>query len=574
MKFDQRRRGLLALSAVLFLAQAGNAQAQGAITLTYQGQLSDAGGVAINAARPMIFRLYDTAMGGQALWVEVHEGVPVLDGQFTLVLGKQQALPLPAQPDDCLVMGACPQYYLGIEIEGGNELEPRMEVGGTLRAKWAEVARQADDVRARDIHPASVSIGDQLVIDETGKWVGAPTGLVGPKGDKGDDGAAGLQGDKGDKGDKGDTGEKGEPGNDGVRGPNGLNSLLKTTIEPPGANCVLGGTRIEHGVDADADGQLGDTEITGRQYVCNGAQGNQGERGLPGEPGKDSTPIFGNGSDGPMTADPGETALDAGRAHLQLTELNIPVGSTLTVPNGTVLRVSGDVNIAGTIEVSPVTMKSPTAPSCKGRAASRADRDLGGKASEHILSLGTSTTGPDHGGCGASRGVSIGGAGGGSILIAAAGRLTVSGRISANGEPGVSAPASPGAGGGAGGRITLVTATADEIADGLSSFNITGLLEANGADGLAGPQVGNYGGGGGGGGGLIHLVSPAPQNGGVLTVNGGAPGADSGTRAASGGGGGGHFGGGGSGGGPNAQATAGGDGRIIRTISAQPARLF
>ncbi|MFQ6044302.1 MAG: hypothetical protein ACE5PV_25900 [Candidatus Poribacteria bacterium] len=47
-------------------------------------------------------------------------------------------------------------------------------------------AKDADDVLNKDIHPKSVSIvsfGE--VIDDSGKWVGDPTGLQGPKGDTG-----------------------------------------------------------------------------------------------------------------------------------------------------------------------------------------------------------------------------------------------------------------------------------------------------------------------------------------------------------------------------------------------------
>ncbi len=73
-----------------------------------------------------------------------------------------------------------------------------------------------------------------MVIDlRTGKWVGDPTGLRGPKGDKGARGPVGPQGPKGDKGDrgatgamgpqgpKGATGKKGDPGAIGPQGPKG-----------------------------------------------------------------------------------------------------------------------------------------------------------------------------------------------------------------------------------------------------------------------------------------------------------------------------------------------------------------
>ena len=42
--------------------------AQETITLTYQGQLRDAGGEAISGTRAVTFRLYDQMQGGAVVW--------------------------------------------------------------------------------------------------------------------------------------------------------------------------------------------------------------------------------------------------------------------------------------------------------------------------------------------------------------------------------------------------------------------------------------------------------------------------------------------------------------------------
>ena len=60
-----------------------------------------------------------------------------------------------------------------------------------------EPLEQADrahavDVLNENIHPASVSIGETVVIDENGQWVGDTTGLVGPQGPPGVDGTIGV----------------------------------------------------------------------------------------------------------------------------------------------------------------------------------------------------------------------------------------------------------------------------------------------------------------------------------------------------------------------------------------------
>lgn len=65
----------------------------------------------------------------------------------------------------------------------------------------------------------------------------------------------------------------GDDGTDGANGTNGATALLKTSAEAAGAYCASGGTRIDSGLDADANGTLDPSEVTGTQYVCNAAAG-------------------------------------------------------------------------------------------------------------------------------------------------------------------------------------------------------------------------------------------------------------------------------------------------------------
>lgn len=66
----------------------------------------------------------------------------------------------------------------------------------------------------------------------------------------------------------GATGPTGPTGATGPTGPAGAVSLLVLTAEPPGPNCPNGGTRIDSGLDADADGVLDPTEVAATDYVC------------------------------------------------------------------------------------------------------------------------------------------------------------------------------------------------------------------------------------------------------------------------------------------------------------------
>jgi hypothetical protein len=85
----------------------------------------------------------------------------------------------------------------------------------------------------------------------------------------------GATGATGATGPQGPVGATGAQGPQGAAGTNGLNALVKTTIEPAGANCVAGGTKVETGLDANSNGVLDLGEINSAQttYLCNGSGG-------------------------------------------------------------------------------------------------------------------------------------------------------------------------------------------------------------------------------------------------------------------------------------------------------------
>ena len=68
----------------------------------------------------------------------------------------------------------------------------------------------------------------------------------------------------------------------GADGSDGLSSLVTVTVEAAGANCATGGLRVQGGLDADADGVLDAGEVTQSQYVCDGADGLNGLDGTDG----------------------------------------------------------------------------------------------------------------------------------------------------------------------------------------------------------------------------------------------------------------------------------------------------
>lgn len=171
------------LSLFLFVGVAGPATAQvDALTMTYQGVLTDLRGQAIDGERSISFRLYEALGEGEPIWEERHVGVQVASGAFSVELGSVTRL-----PDDL----GDRALFLGLQVDGDDEMTPRLKVGASLRARWAAVAAQALDVRGRDIHPSSVSIGERAVIDAAGRWVGETAGLRGLDGPRGPEGPPG-----------------------------------------------------------------------------------------------------------------------------------------------------------------------------------------------------------------------------------------------------------------------------------------------------------------------------------------------------------------------------------------------
>jgi len=72
----------------------------------------------------------------------------------------------------------------------------------------------------------------------------------------------------------GSQGPAGADGTNGTNGTNALNALVTSNSESSGNNCANGGTRIDVGVDDNADGVLDTAEIDQTQYVCNGGSSN------------------------------------------------------------------------------------------------------------------------------------------------------------------------------------------------------------------------------------------------------------------------------------------------------------
>lgn len=113
--------------------------------LNYQGVLTDAGGSAVtDGTYQLVFRLYDVAAGGSALWQETHASVQVTKGIFEVILGSTTPIDLDFYS----------QYYLGISVEGEAELSPRVKLTSAAYSFLSKGTRGQDN-----IFPSSGSVG-------------------------------------------------------------------------------------------------------------------------------------------------------------------------------------------------------------------------------------------------------------------------------------------------------------------------------------------------------------------------------------------------------------------------------
>lgn len=87
-------------------------------TISYQGKLTDPGGVPVNGAVNMTFRIYSVSSGGTAVWTEAQPGVTVSNGHFSVALGSVTPIPR-------TVFELSPKY-LSIQISPDPEMTPRI----------------------------------------------------------------------------------------------------------------------------------------------------------------------------------------------------------------------------------------------------------------------------------------------------------------------------------------------------------------------------------------------------------------------------------------------------------------
>ena len=220
---------LLLLSGVVILhsftpvfENTAHAQVATVRTINFQGFLTDSAGIPINVNLPMTFRIFNSSLGGAAIWTETWVGandVQVINGVFSAELGSITALP--GNLGD--------NIFVELQINLDPPLSPRFAING------AAFAFQAGDVYGRDIHPRTVRIpgytgpSGGMVINELGVWVGPTSGFIGQTGETGASGQSGSTGGTGSTGATGTTGSTGATGATGQTGQTGSTGATGAT---------------------------------------------------------------------------------------------------------------------------------------------------------------------------------------------------------------------------------------------------------------------------------------------------------------------------------------------------------
>ena len=100
--------------------------------INYQGKLSDKDDNPLEGAYDITFRVYDALTGGNLLWEEVHTGITIQKGIFSVILGSVTNLDLSFDAP----------YFLEIKV-GAEVMSPRQKitsVGYAIRAETADTA--------------------------------------------------------------------------------------------------------------------------------------------------------------------------------------------------------------------------------------------------------------------------------------------------------------------------------------------------------------------------------------------------------------------------------------------------
>lgn len=113
------RSRLVSLFLLLLALAACPTMASVPSQVSYQGRLTDNGGLPLTDTVSLKFSIYNSPGGGIALWTETQPAVAVTDGIFHVLLGS--VTPLSEAVFD---VNTIPDRYLGVAVDGAPDLQP------------------------------------------------------------------------------------------------------------------------------------------------------------------------------------------------------------------------------------------------------------------------------------------------------------------------------------------------------------------------------------------------------------------------------------------------------------------
>lgn len=129
--------------------------------LNYQGILRDAEGKPISGVHKLVFRIYDNVTDPlpEALWMEEHTEVTVRDGDFSVLLGNNKAIP----PE--LFTG--PDRFVGVMVDALDEMVPRQRFASVPFAMYADHAAALTAPNGSSAHVVHVDNSGRVGIANT-----------------------------------------------------------------------------------------------------------------------------------------------------------------------------------------------------------------------------------------------------------------------------------------------------------------------------------------------------------------------------------------------------------------------
>lgn len=135
------------------------------VQYTHQGRLLDEAGTPVEGEVSISFRLMDDAESGSAVWSE-DITVTLTNGFYVAVLGQDEE----THPLDSSVLEQAP-LWLELTIDGGSAMLPRSPLNSV---PYAQMAGVSEDMVGGRVDATDVAVAGSPVIDEEGRWVGAP----------------------------------------------------------------------------------------------------------------------------------------------------------------------------------------------------------------------------------------------------------------------------------------------------------------------------------------------------------------------------------------------------------------